>query len=172
MSEFLTLRDPVLEAALAKANEFVTAIESKAEPFWLTLAGTSGTGKTMLSKLIRKALPHTMREHASLLDGVAWWDWTDLLDRFRNREYWIAEDIKDANILFLDDIGSCRETEFALDVLYRTLNPRLCKWTFITSNLSLPQIGERLDTRVASRLIRGRNVVVPMETVDFALRST
>jgi len=71
-----------------------------------------------------------------------------------------------ASLLILDDLGAQRETDWTLDRLYLLLSERYneLRPTVITTNLSLDQIGERIDARIASRLVEG--LVVPMRWDD------
>lgn len=74
--------------------------------------------------------------------------------------------------LVLDDIGANRDsTGYVTGQLGNLLGERTGRWTVITSNLHMDQISERLDTRVASRLIRDGNRVVDLDCLDYALRS-
>jgi hypothetical protein len=51
------------------------------------------------------------------------------------------------------------------------LDRRLRKWTVITTHFTRRQIAEQFDTRIASRLIRGSNVVCDCEGLrDYSLR--
>jgi hypothetical protein len=54
--------------------------------------------------------------------------------------------------------------------LYDVLESRLGKWTVLTANVSLSQIGELLDPRIASRMIRNNSVVVDVNLPDWNLR--
>lgn len=66
-----------------------------------------------------------------------------VLDRFSN-----------VRLLVLDDLGSGKASDFALDTLCFIIDRRYREQrdTIITSNLSLDQIEDRLNARIASRL--------------------
>jgi len=96
--------------------------------------------------------------------------WPRLSPRLRNGDYFLLDDIRDCHLLFLDDFGTERPTEFALEKLYEIIESRNRKWTILTANLSVEQIGSRMDNRIASRLIRGGSVVVDVQAQDFNLR--
>jgi DNA replication protein DnaC len=57
-------------------------------------------------------------------------------------------------ILFLDDLGTEKLTDWALSTIYTIIDGRYrnCLLTFISSNYSLDQISDRIDDRVSSRL--------------------
>lgn len=83
----------------------------------------------------------------------------------------VAQSIISPPLVIIDDIEPSR-TAGVTDELARIIERRIGKWTVYTSNLSLEQIGEQIDVRVASRLLRpiGRSVVVEIKTKDYALR--
>jgi len=68
---------------------------------------------------------------------------SDILDRH-----------SDVATLMLDDLGTERPTDWALQNLYLIIDRRYrdTKRTFITSNLSLDELADRLDDRIASRI--------------------
>ena len=74
-------------------------------------------------------------------------------------------------MLFLDDVGSERDTTgFASDQLCALLGQRARRWTIITSNKNLDQIGET-DVRLADRIVREPgNQMVELKTLSYALR--
>lgn len=56
--------------------------------------------------------------------------------------------------LILDDLGVSKKSDFIPDIIYLILNKRmeLDRPTIVTSNLTLEQIGDLMDDRLASRL--------------------
>jgi len=124
----------------------------------------------MLANLVIDRAPGRLGCHESLLNGIKRVQWTPFLRKLRGAEYWRLDDAIDANLLLLDDIGASSDSSFSLEQLYSLLESRIRKWTVITSNLTLEEIGQRMDTRIASRLIRHNNVCVEVDTVDFSLR--
>ena len=97
--------------------------------------------------------------------------WSKLVnDQLREREFEEYEDMRDWPVLVLDDVGSDRDPSgFSTEQLVSLLESRERKWTVITSNLYLRQLGE-MDPRIASRMIRNTNRVVQMPTIDFSMR--
>lgn len=63
-------------------------------------------------------------------------------------------------VLILDDIGADRATEWAIETLYLIIDGRDSELmpTFITTNLSIPEIEQNYGARIASR-ISGKNIV-------------
>lgn len=80
-------------------------------------------------------------------------------------------------MLILDDIGAGADSKnWMADKLYRIIEHRMdensTKATLITANLSVEQLSDIYDQRIASRLIRrGTDKVVQVETQDFHLRT-
>jgi DNA replication protein DnaC len=166
LPEFQTLGDPQLELMKQEAvrfgREFARAHktpEYHAVPRWLTLLGKSGVGKTLLCRLLILKL------------GGAFYPWHRVANWLREGEYRIFEDIcRDRRIVCIDDIGSEYRTDFLMSKLYELLSERDKRWTLLTGNLSLEAIGEQLDRRISSRMIRHGNIVVETDTKDFNLR--
>jgi hypothetical protein len=53
-----------------------------------------------------------------------------------------------------------RASDFSVSKLNQVIDARLGKWTVITCNFSREEIAQRMDVRLASRLGRGKNVIV------------
>ena len=87
----------------------------------------------------------------------------------REQKYRWFQDLCDEPLLYLDDIGSEYQTQFIAAKCYELLSVRVPKWTVLTANLSLQQLGD-IDARIASRMIRGESVVVDVNVTDFNLR--
>lgn len=147
----------VREAAL-----FESEILAKAEPRWLTFWGRSGTGKTMLARILYGK--HPGKAH--------WLDWVKFCRLFQQQDASIANRIHraiESPLLVVDDIGAEHLTPGTVGQLHGLLQSRLGKWTVITSNLS-PESWEEKDARIGSRLIRGLNRHVSCQTLDFSTR--
>ncbi len=179
---FQTLGQPQLVAARSEALEFCRAMEAdqRCAGRWLSLLGPSGTGKTHLAKAVLKVflastkwvawvpqpgVVNTFRSHE-------WVDWRAASDEFYSGRFSLVDVMSEAWLLIVDDIGADHDARgLAASKLDRILNTRLGMWTVLTSNLSLAQIRERLDARIASRMLRGGSVVCELDGVpDFNLR--
>lgn len=189
-SDFQTFDDPQLERMKAEAASFVDDIARDREPRWLSLLGTSGAGKTMLAKLISKLFrksfhgrtnwPATERTRTATCPygriiqyRGGFINWGDAINnRMLQGEYDFLADMRDYSFFAIDDIASEyeRHRELSASKLYNVLEARLGKWTVITANLSLEQIGTVLDTRIASRMLRNESTVVDVNVPDFNLR--
>ena len=177
---YKTFNDPALTEARNAALGFIDDMVKRKAPRALTLCGPSGTGKTMLAKLIWERVG----EYGGLAwkhlgDGrfyrpenrsCSWWDWRVISDEMKGGQYGAFEDATRDWFVVLDDIGADYDpNKFAASKLDKLLRSRR-GWTVITANLYLPGIAESLDTRIASWMIRDGNKVVEVRTKDFSLR--
>ena len=188
---FETLNDLQLENMKTEAASFLDDMRNDREPRWLSLLGTSGAGKTMLARIIWDWFRHNRhseinwpatertrtpdRPHGQIIrDRGGFMNWGNAINnRMLRGEYDFLEDMRGYSFFVIDDIASeyDRHRELSASKLYNVLESRLKKWTVITANLSLEQIGAKLDARIASRMIRGHSTVVDVDVVDFNLRS-
>jgi DNA replication protein DnaC len=74
----------------------------------------------------------------------------------KQTEYELIEPLKQADKLFIDDLGlrSKQESDFVYITLFSILNKRQERMlpTFISTNKSIEQLGQSFDSRIASRL--------------------
>lgn len=147
-----------------EAQWYLNDIIHRQKPYWLTLCGQSGCGKTHLARAIINVLKNAGKE-AQL------WSMTRIASMLRNGEYGLADHLAQLRILCIDDLGAEQMTEFVRAQLYQVLNARLGKWTLLTSNMSVGEIGDSIDIRIASRIHRERNVVVEAtDAYDFCVK--
>jgi len=95
------------------------------------------------------------------------------MNRMLEGDYAFLEDLREYDFFAIDDIVSEYQKlrELSASKLYDVLESRLGKWTVITANLGLEAIGNVLDPRIASRMIRNNSVVVDVDVPDFNLRA-
>lgn len=188
---FQTLRDLQLENMKFAAEQFINSMLQGKSPRWLSFLGSSGAGKTMLAKWIysvfKDKLDWTINwpasEKTARLNGAGekvygqvmrfrgqFVAWSKIARYLREGEYRIFDDICAPFFLVVDDIGAEYGTDFINSKLYELCNRREGKWTIFTANLSLSDIEQRIDTRIASRMIRNGSTVVDVNVSDFNLR--
>lgn len=165
--------------------EFHRTLVNPATPYWLTLTGITGCGKTLLARQTFEAAArlnphnegvwiHPGREASDFTrrPGNVWMTASEFAERIRG-EFKLPELLAGDFLVCIDDLGAARDTtSFIADGLYRLCNARLGKWTLFTSNLGLGEIARQIDERVASRMIRDGNVCHRITAGDYATRKT
>lgn len=82
----------------------------------------------------------------------------------------MRDDMKRWPVLFLDDIGAERDPSgFAAEELNALLGCRMNRWTLLTTNKTADAL-KAIDGRVWSRVIRGENIAVSVNTMDYSDR--
>jgi chromosomal replication initiation ATPase DnaA len=177
--EFLTRGEPCLEAMCAAADSMIRGMASGKPAYWVSFLGGCGNGKTMLARKVYRFQQRYLRagewrmtQDVGLTNAQTgiWCDWSNYASELADFKAGRRESLKGAWFLVLDDIGADSGRAIVTDELFRILNSRLGKWTIITSNLTPDGIAERLDQRIASRLIRDGNVLIQNTAPDWALR--
>jgi DNA replication protein DnaC len=157
-----------LERAFQAAKQFAE------EPHgWLVLMGTYGTGKTHLAAAIGNYNTSTSEEEPVFVVVP------DLLDHLRatfspssNTSYdRLFNEVRNARLLILDDLGTQSATPWAREKLYQILNYRYIAAlpTVITTASSLEEIDPRIRSRMQdSRVCKINIILVPPYTVSLA----
>jgi len=123
--------------------------------------GPAGTGKTYI-------LYGVLKRMLALGYGARLWNVPQKLAELKSEydkngggESEICEILKDNCVLFLDDFGAEKLTEWNNEIMYRLINYRYENMltTFFASNLSLQELAERNGDRLASRIAEMCNVV-------------
>jgi DNA replication protein DnaC len=187
---FQTLDDPQLKMMKKAAVEFADDLFHDRTPRWLSFLGSPGIGKTMLAVIIW----HLFRDNRH--DRINWpasertkseknprgrvirrrggfLNWGRCINnRMLKGDYDFLDDVCSWDFFVIDDIGTEYEKHRALSIakLYQIFDARLGKWTVITANFGLQEIGDRLDPRLASRMVRNDGRVLDLDLVDYALR--
>jgi DNA replication protein DnaC len=176
-----------------EAIQFADDMLNQRTPRWLSFLGTSGAGKTMLAKTIWRAFDERLRYEINwpatrrsqcYVDGKptkhgqvvkyrgGFLNWGKAMNRMLKGDYDFLEDLRTWDFFCLDDIASEYDKlrELSSAKLYDVLESRLGRWTVITANLSLEAISDRLDARIASRMLRNGGTVIDVSVPDFNLR--
>jgi DNA replication protein DnaC len=164
---------------LTAAQSFCFQMLSDASPHWLSFLGASGNGKTHLAKWILYFARCRCSRWMAYHDATGWriaerffpfWDWRKCVEKMRNGEHDMIEGMSEEWFCVVDDIGAEDSTGFSKAKLDDLCNRRMGKWTIFTANLSLEQIADNLDSRIASRMNRDENVVIQSDALDYSLR--
>jgi DNA replication protein DnaC len=155
---------PSVKSAHTAATAWYRAITRREQPYWLTLFGTSGCGKTFLARHIRSAL------RKKGIDCQLW-NWGTSFDEIVSPDSHLMAHLIRLPVLILDDIGtgyttSDKAADLHASKLYEILESREKKFTLITSNLSPQDIKDRLDCRISSRLFRPPHKIIDLSMAD------
>jgi len=157
---------------LQEARRFVFAMGSGNVPaYWLSLVGSSGTGKTMLARMITSCFLRYiegLRDENRGVEGDRYsrmggfMSWPRCVERMLEGDFGFTRQCKQDWFLALDDVGAENEKlrELGTSKLFAILNERQHKFTVLTCNYGLAEIAQRMDPRIASRLLRHGGTVV------------
>lgn len=141
------------------------------------LHGRNGSGKTHFAQALVRwlttvsiRLPLDHKENGAIGLADAWmFRWPEVLDSLKSGDWDITEDMKSPTLLVLDDIGAGHDpSKMGVDKLCQVLSRREHRWTIITTNFMPRDWPERLDQRVASRLLRNSVIVDLSRVPDYS----
>jgi len=180
-----------LRDASEMARKLVEDMERGVDPYWLTLSGTAGCGKTLLARQIfeqaKRINPgnpannpiwppdwQTNGEHryAGRRPYCLYFDERDLAARMRAGEYDLVNELRDDYLVVIDELGVTRDpSNFVASCIAELGQKRLGRWTIWATNFTMSEIAQRIDERIASRLVRDGNVLVQIKAGDYALHT-
>jgi DNA replication protein DnaC len=136
-------------ASLAEAVEVCEEFAQKMEG-WVLLEGSYGCGKTHLAaavanEAVRRGVPTLFITVPDLLDSLRF-AFSSTETTFEAR----FEDIRNSNLLVMDDFGTHNATSWAQEKLFQIINYRYINKlpTVITTNLILDEIESRIRSRL------------------------
>lgn len=135
-------------------------LHRRTAPYWLTLYGNCGCGKTLLSSHARAFL-------GSIGSKVEFRNWPRVLEAIYHKDEGVLEQMKNVPVLILDDVGaeytaSIKTSRFSAAKLYLLAEARQGKWTFLTTNLDYSGLCSEIGARFASRVYRNGAEVIDM----------
>ena len=130
------------EYDLAKMKEesqkWLFTQSKKSDPYWCSLLGTSGTGKTYLADQCKNKIEQLgLNLYKCRFSGINQYKdvkfiyWPSFSRKLRGAEYGIIDFAIETDILFIDDLGAENKSDYILGALNEICNRRLSKWTFI-----------------------------------------
>lgn len=171
---------PALEVVMPAVRRFVSdvlnhAAQPEVEPYWLTILGPSGVGKTLALKQAFKMLARNehlweiptatgsrMPQCAHIIPGEDLTDWR------------AAKDYGSYDLIYVEDIGAGAGIDRGAGAVTTSriaelLQYRTGRWTLLDANMSRRTIEEKIDPRIASRLKRDGSILlqIPDAVPDF-----
>ena len=149
-------------------NAYEGALRYANEPRgWLLIQGSYGVGKTHLAAAIaneclKRNVPVVLLNAPDLLDYLRAAFSPNVEETFDRR----FDDLREAPLLILDDLGTQNATPWAEEKLFQILNHRYIARlpTVITTNLALEDLDPRLSSRLADMdLVRK----LPIDALDY-----
>lgn len=166
----LKLLDEEVERMVRVSAEWGSDVRDGEQPKWLSLLGSSGTGKTHIAKCFWNWLKKKPDFDDKAEYVPQWIYWPKLVEDLRSgNAYNRYRDMMRWKYLVLDEICAENQTEFSTEKLHNLLGSRVGRWTIVTSNKRAVDIAT-LDRRIASRMARGGSYVVDIRTKDYSLR--
>ncbi len=138
-----------MKAAYGMIKNYAESFSRQSPSF--IFCGSTGLGKTHLALAVMNTL--TENGH-NCFYATAW----EILKRMQNEHFGkgetISEELYDAELLIIDDLGSEFETQFSKAAVYELLNDSLLRSRpmIIITGLSLSELEERYGQKVISRL--------------------
>lgn len=130
--------------------------------------GGVGTGKTHIAYALKKIWDNAYAQ-MKVRDGSIFWNVPDLMREvqadFDRSMYDKARPIERINnhrgVVFLDDIGSEKGSEYTKESLFIIINSRYedMRPIVFTSNLTIKELAEKFDDRIASRIVESCDIV-------------
>lgn len=149
-----------------KVRDFLKDVYRDEDPYWLTLCGVPGCGKSHLLdesvEYVRKFCSEYQQYIPAINDTITQSHKIQSIkgtrivgDRINFPDFYHS--ICSCHFLGFDELGIDSESGYFKETVYDVLNERLDQWTIITTNKTLKEISEQFDARIADRLQRGGN---------------
>ena len=155
--------------------DFCQDVSNGYQPRWLSFFGSTGIGKTLLSKLVYNYLKvqnyeYKARENNQVVikkgyksRNVAILKGFDLVDNLINDYKYYRK----VEILLIDDITKGYNGDFFKQKLFQLLEIRTKKWTIITANQGFKYF-DKMDASIADRFIRDGNQVEELNMPSYS----
>ncbi len=169
---------PSLKQIVPALKRFASDVIADETPYWLTILGPSGVGKTFALKQAYSFLRRNehlwevgtqtgsrLPQCAHIIPGEDLNDWQ------------APKDYGKYDLIYVEDIGAGAGTEKGAGAVTTArvaelLQYRTGRWTLLCANKSMAQVAKDLDPRIASRLLRDGSVLIelPKDVPDYNLR--
>lgn len=173
---------PSLRAVLPAVQRFCSDALNNRAPYWLTILGPSGVGKTFVLKQAYRYLraggdgwpiPIPYRKDGSERRSTC----EHVIPARDLEDYRAAREYAHPDLVYVEDIGSGAGLEKGSGAVLKgriaeMLQLRTGKWTMLDANMSRAEIADKIDPRIASRLKRDGSILIeiPADVPDFSDR--
>lgn len=166
--KFGGVTDPSLASALREACLMAARVKGGvATPYWLTLSGPNGIGKTHLARWLSRRFESLLG--STLVPQV--WTLGEVKRAYLGGGWGLMGELAKAPWLVLDELGAEKGNETFQQAVIELVSARMGKWTVITTNLGEREIEAAYTARVTSRMNgRDGNVHLRMDAPDFSGR--
>lgn len=139
--------------------------------------GTNGNSKTHVFKAIKhwfntvcRSNYFVERENVVRMPYGQFWDFPSLLDRLKEGEWNIIDELKSCELLCLDEAGGAHDpSKIGVEKFGQILSARERKWTYIAMNIAPESWEQAFDKRVASRFFRNSTIVDLSNVPDYPM---
>jgi len=159
---------------VSKENEEIVSELQKHDDFTTSIfiTGPVGVGKTHLAvAFMRQTMFKSVNEQRFFTANDIILKLKSTINSDTKTEAGVFSELKARmKMLIIDDIGTERPTEYAMQAWYKIIDDRysIMAPTIYTSNLSIPEFAERYGDRMASRLSSG--LIIKLKGTDYRLK--
>lgn len=159
---------PVRYRAAKLADEVRETLNINPLHTGILLHGKAGRGKTYQAAILfRRAVRYAVDRSTPIASEFQWHSAAGLFERIRNEQRRTnvirstVEQLVDARVLVIDDLGAERPTEWVRERLYEIVNARYesVRPIIVTTNLDPAQLEKQLGARITGRLMEVCEVV-------------
>ena len=180
--------DPALGPIMPAVHRFCSDVlnyrsQPHVVPYWLTVLGPSGVGKTLaLRQAYRMLSRNSFLWEVDTATGTRLPQCAHLLPMEDLRDWEAPGAYADYELLYIEDIGAGASVDptgrakgaaaVTASRVTELLMSRVGKWTLLDANLTLEEISRQLDARVTSRLKRDGSqlIEIPPTVRDYNFR--
>jgi len=146
------------------------ASQPNVEPYWLTILGPSGVGKTLALKQAFRLL--SRNEHLweiPTISGTRFARCAHIVPGEDLTDWSAPKDFGSYDLLYIEDIGAGATGDKGSGAVLASrvtelLQYRTGRWTMMDANLSRKLIAQQLDPRIASRLKRDGSILLELSS--------